>query len=117
MRNISEEQKKKAEDLRDKLAEDFDETEAQEFASTHSNKKWYDDFILLLDMVRDPEFELTTKSKLLITGTLAYVVLPIDVIPDLIPVVGWLDDIFLISLTMKSLYDDIEAFKAYKANV
>jgi uncharacterized membrane protein YkvA (DUF1232 family) len=44
---------------------------------------------------------------------LAYVVLPIDVIPDFIPVVGWLDDAFVLGLAMTTLKDEIEKFKQF----
>ena len=37
------------------------------------------------------------KSKLIIAGALAYTVLPTDLIPDLIPVVGWTEDAALIA--------------------
>ena len=35
----------------------------------------------------------TTTDKALILGALLYLISPIDAIPDLVPVVGWLDDI------------------------
>jgi len=114
MSRISEEQQKKAQEIRDKLADDFDEEEAESFAKKNEDKKWYDDFILLLQMLKDPEFELSNKSKLLIAGTLAYVILPIDVIPDFMPIVGWLDDVFILGYTINSLSDDIARYKAKK---
>ncbi|MCK5679673.1 DUF1232 domain-containing protein [bacterium] len=30
-------------------------------------------------------------------GALAYVVFPVDIIPDFIPFVGWLDDVFIVN--------------------
>ena len=114
MSTISKEQKAKAEELRDKLAEDFNEEEASVFASSNDDKKWYSDFMLLLQMVKDPNFQLSNKNKLLIMGTLAYVILPIDIIPDIIPIVGWLDDVFILSYTMNSLHDEIEEYKIKK---
>lgn len=47
-----------------------------------------------------------TGSYLAIAGALAYVVLPIDVIPDFIPGVGFLDDVFVIGMVMKSISDE-----------
>ncbi len=38
-------------------------------------------------------------------GILLYVLSPIDLIPDLIPVVGWLDDIVLVPLAIRFLLD------------
>jgi len=39
----------------------------------------------------------------IILGTLAYLVLPIDLAPDFIPVVGQLDDIFLLTLLVSEV--------------
>ncbi len=111
MKEINEGQKKRAKTLCGHLAADFNEQEAMEFASRNQEKQWFDHFKLLLNMIRDPEFNTSTKTKLLIAGTLAYVILPLDVIPDFLPIVGWLDDIFILGLANDSLRDDIEAYK------
>lgn len=50
----------------------------------------------------------------MIAGALAYVVLPIDIIPDFIPWVGFIDDIFVVGFVMKSIDDDIQRYKAFK---
>ncbi len=44
---------------------------------------------------RDPEVRLL--KKLLGVFAVAYVVLPFDLIPDFIPVLGWLDDVGIVS--------------------
>jgi len=113
MSEISKAQQKKSVELRDKLAEDFDEHRAEEFASEHQDSSWYDDFVLLLKMVTTEEYNISNKTKLTIAGTLAYVVLPVDVIPDFIPLVGWLDDAFVLRLAMTTLKDEIEKFKNF----
>jgi len=46
---------------------------------------------------------------LLVLGLL-YFVLPVDFIPDFIPVVGYIDDITVIMAIFKSLHSDIEKF-------
>ena len=113
MSELNHAQQKKSEALRDSLADKFDERETEEFASKHQSKHWYKDFILLFKMLTDDNFKISNKAKLILAGTLAYVVMPIDVIPDFIPVVGWLDDIFIIGLAMKTLNDEIEDFKQF----
>ena len=114
MKDINETQKNKALELTKDLAEDFNEEEAEAFASSHQDKTWYADFMLLLNMVMDSEYTISTRTKLLIGGTLAYVILPIDIIPDLLPIIGWLDDAFVIGYTMNALSDEIVAYKAFK---
>jgi len=113
MSELNKTQQAKSEALRDAMADKFDENETREFASKHQNKHWYSDFILLYRMITDDNFKMSNKSRLIIAGTLAYVVMPVDVIPDFIPVVGWLDDIFIIGLAIKTLSNEIEAFKQY----
>ncbi|MGQ9847988.1 MAG: YkvA family protein [Bacteroidales bacterium] len=39
----------------------------------------------------------------LITGAVAYVVFPLDSMPDFIPVVGWLDDVGVIGFILNNL--------------
>ena len=114
MSEISKAQQKKSVKLRDKLAEDFDEKEAEEFASAHKYNSWYDDFITLYEMITTSDYKISNQTKLIIAGTLAYVVLPIDVIPDFIPVVGWLDDAFVLGLATTTLSEEIEKFKKFK---
>ena len=116
MSEISKEQQKKSKELRDTLAKDFDEEKAEEFASAHKDNNWYADFMILLKMITTADYKISNKTKLVIAGTLAYVVLPIDVIPDFIPVVGWLDDAFVLGLAMTTLSEEIVKFKKFKVS-
>lgn len=95
------------------LANDFDPEEAERFAQKHRGAKWYDDFVLLYSMVTDKKFKINKTAYFAIAGALAYVILPIDVIPDFIPGVGFIDDIFVVGIVMKSISDEIERYKSY----
>ena len=117
MKDINETQKSKALKLTESLADDFSEEEAESFASSHQDKSWYADFMLLLNMVMDSDYTISTRTKLLIGGTLAYVILPIDIIPDLLPIVGWLDDAFVLGYTMNALAEEIAEYKIFKGIV
>ena len=44
--------------------------------------------------------ELPSKVKTIIMGALAYLVLPVDVVPDLLPVVGYTDDVAVIAYAL-----------------
>lgn len=54
------------------------------------------------------------KSLLMIIGSLLYFLMPLDLIPDFIPVTGLADDISIIFLVFNSINEDIEAFLEYE---
>ena len=45
-------------------------------------------------------------DKLLVAGALAYIVMPIDLIPDFIPFFGEIDDLFLLILALQRLIEN-----------
>ena len=54
--------------------------------------------------------EIPWKSLLLIVAAILYFINPIDVIPDLLPLVGLTDDIGVLFLVYKSISGDIDKF-------
>lgn len=54
-------------------------------------------------LVRDPR--VPAKHKLFLGAALAYVVSPVDVIPDFIPFVGQADDLVLLALALNSMFE------------
>ena len=102
--------------LSEKLSDEFDHEEAEKFSQGHKDKDWYEDFTLLLKMIMDSEFSISPGTWATIAGALAYVVFPLDIIPDFIPAVGWLDDVFVLAWVMKKLSDEIVAYKVFCRN-
>lgn len=45
-----------------------------------------------------------------------YFVSPIDVIADAIPVVGWLDDVLVVKITLGQIEADLRRYREWKAN-
>lgn len=45
--------------------------------------------------------------KLLLGAALVYVVVPFDVVPDMVPVMGWLDDLGVVSIAMTAMLADV----------
>ena len=111
---LDESQRHKALILRDELAKSFDEEQAETFIEKNEGRSWYQDFMLLYQMFKDKAYTLDTKTKLTIAGALAYVILPVDIIPDFLPIVGWLDDAFVLGFTINSLSEEIQRYKAFK---
>ncbi|OOF29810.1 YkvA family protein [Salinivibrio proteolyticus] len=49
-----------------------------------------------------------------VTGAVIYFVSPVDVIPDVIPVVGYLDDALVVKLALEIARPDLEAYANWK---
>jgi len=56
---------------------------------------------LLGGLLADPRVAIVDKA--LVGGAIAYILLPIDVIPDFIPFIGQVDDVFLLVTALKRL--------------
>lgn len=56
---------------------------------------------LLGGLLTDPRVALT--DKLLVAGAIAYIVMPIDLIPDFIPFFGEIDDLYILVLALQRL--------------
>ena len=67
--------------------------------------------LLLYYEMRSPEMPIGVKLEIM--GALGYLVLPVDLIPDYIPVVGYTDDLAallaMVRLTREYITPDIEA--------
>jgi uncharacterized membrane protein YkvA (DUF1232 family) len=45
----------------------------------------------------------STVDKLLVAGAMAYIVMPVDLIPDFIPFIGEVDDVFVLVMALQRL--------------
>ena len=54
------------------------------------------------------------KSLSLILGAVLYFMSPLDAIPDLIPGVGFLDDVFIVAWVMRYVRRDVEDFRQWE---
>jgi len=59
--------------------------------------------------------EVPTASIVAIVAGLIYLLSPIDLIPDFIPVLGYLDDIFVLGVVFTQVAKDLEAFARWQA--
>lgn len=56
---------------------------------------------LLGRLIADPQ--VATTDKLLVGAVVAYILSPLDIIPDMVPVLGQLDDVYLVALCLLRL--------------
>ena len=70
------------------------------------------------DMVSDfvtGRYKGVSKSTImLLAGGLAYLALPIDLVPDFIPVAGWMDDAAVLGWIFTRCADEFKKYKEFK---
>ena len=52
--------------------------------------------------------KVSTKDKAMIIGALGYMISPLDVIPDAIPIVGLTDDMAVLLYVLKKIWNDVD---------
>ena len=72
-------------------------------------------FELLRDRVSGIYMETPWTTIAALTGALIYVLSPFDLILDIIPGIGFLDDAIVIGLAIKLAQPDLEKYRAWKA--
>ncbi len=67
----------------------------------------------LIGMLADDEWALAANERKNVVAALAYFADPEDIIPDSIPVLGYIDDAIMIELVVKELKPEIDAFEDF----
>ncbi len=67
----------------------------------------------LIDMARDEEWALASGERKNVLAALAYFADPQDIIPDDVPVLGYIDDAIMIELVVTELKHEIDAFNDF----
>lgn len=67
----------------------------------------------LIDMANDEEWALASQERKNVLAALAYFADPQDMIPDDIPVLGYIDDAIMIELVVSELKHEIDAFEDF----
>lgn len=77
-------------------------------------QKLLNNVALLYKMLRDKTFAMDFTSKTIVVAGLLYFISPIDLIPDYIPLLGYIDDAFVISIVLNSLSGEIDRYRAHR---
>lgn len=105
--------------------QDLMTTAKDKILKLRSENKEFDQFMLkigtalrMLKAYKNKEYsQLPWKSILMLTAGLIYFVMPLDLVPDFIPVLGLLDDASIMVWIFSSLRKDIEAFELWEQNI
>lgn len=68
----------------------------------------------MIKAVKSGKYQVPKCAIPVIIGAVIYVVSPLDAVPDIIPVAGWLDDGAVVAAAVKALEEVIKAFIKYK---
>ena len=84
--------------------ESFYKTQDSVIALTRMLKAW----------IKGDYKNISARSIISVVAALIYFVNPLDFIPDFIPIIGQLDDIFVLGYLIKTLNKDIERFLVWE---
>ena len=77
-----------------------------------------DDFLVLVRLViaysRGHYREVPVESLVLIVAGLLYVLSPVDLIPDVVPVAGYMDDAVVVGFVLKQVRAEVDAFRRWE---
>jgi len=103
-------------DLRKVLDKESDIEE--KFSNNSSLKKFINDIKLFFSLIRDyvngSYREVPWYSIAAIVAALLYVLSPIDLIPDFIPVIGYVDDALVVAACLKMVQTDLDDYRTWK---
>ena len=69
---------------------------------------------LVSDFVTGRYKGVSKSTIMLLAGGLAYLALPIDLVPDFIPVAGWMDDAAVLGWIFTRCADEFKKYKKFK---
>jgi len=74
-------------------------------------KAYLADLQLAYKMLRDPQFQIDTQTKMVLIIALLYILSPIDLIPDAIPLLGMVDDVLVAGYALRLAAAELERYR------
>ncbi len=56
------------------------------------------------------------KNLVIMIASLVYFLLPLDLLPDILPILGYADDVALLTFVLKTVSEEIEKYELWKIN-
>jgi len=69
---------------------------------------------MITDYIKGNYKDVNWKTIAAVTGAIIYFLSPLDLIPDFIPIVGYLDDLTVIKIALNMVKDDFDKYKEWK---
>jgi uncharacterized membrane protein YkvA (DUF1232 family) len=74
-------------------------------------KAYLADLQLAYKMLRDPKFQIDKQTKTVLMIALLYIISPIDLIPDAIPLLGMIDDVLVAGYALRQAAAELERYR------
>jgi len=74
-------------------------------------KTYLDDLQLAYTMLRDPHFHMSKETKTVLIIAFLYIISPIDLIPDAIPLLGLVDDALVAGYALRHASAELERYR------
>jgi uncharacterized membrane protein YkvA (DUF1232 family) len=89
--------------------------EARRAGISEGVRKRLDDLETLITMLEDKEWGVAGEDRDRILSVMSYFTNTLDVIPDAVPGLGYLDDALMVELILRELKDDLEGYRDFCA--
>ena len=74
-------------------------------------KTYLGDLQLAYQMLRDPQFHIAKETKTILIIALLYILSPIDLLPDAIPLLGLVDDVLVAGFALRQASTELERYR------
>jgi len=85
--------------------------EKLEHSKSNTIRELLDNIRIAFSMLRDSEYSLSWKTKTLLLAGLIYFLLPTDLTPDFIPLIGYIDDAAVMTSIFKRIAHEVKHYK------